>query len=56
MSIRKQSKTKIDKPATGFKQEYRIYKCDNCSNCRNKILCTKAKENRQISFYKKSVE
>ena len=45
--------TKIDKTATGFKQEYRIYECDNCSKCPNKILCTKAKGNRQISFYKK---
>ena len=45
--------TKVEKSSTGFMQEYRIYKCENCSKCENKTLCTKAKGNRQISFYRK---
>ena len=45
--------TKSEKTGTGFIQEYRIYECENCSTCANKSLCTKAKGNRQINFYKK---
>jgi len=37
---------------TGFKQEFRIYECLDCSTCTNKSECTKSKENRTISFNK----
>ena len=45
--------TKVEKSSTGFLQEYRIYECENCSICENKVLCTKAKGNRKISFFRK---
>ena len=46
-------KSHAEKTETGFNQEYRIYECTNCNKCANKQLCTKAKGNRQIKFYKK---
>ena len=45
--------TKQEITSTGFLQEYRIYECENCDKCPNKILCTKSKGNRKINFYKK---
>lgn len=44
-------RTKIEKTETGFEQEYRIYECSNCMQCKYKSECTKG--NRQINFNKK---
>lgn len=46
-------RTKIEKTETGFEQEIRIYECSECSHCKCKSECTKAKGNRQINFNKK---
>lgn len=36
------------KNASGFEQSYKIYECEDCSDCPLKAQCTKAKGNRQV--------
>lgn len=36
------------KNASGFVQSYKVYECEDCSDCPLKALCTKAKGNRQV--------
>lgn len=47
-------KTKREKTETGFEQEYRLYECSNCMECKYKGEHTRAKGNRQISFNTKN--
>lgn len=45
--------TRIDK--TGFKRNFKIYECEDCSGCPLREMCTKAKEgtNRKLSINEK---
>ncbi|MGN8771616.1 transposase [Paenibacillus barengoltzii] len=36
--------------ASGLEQSFKIYDCENCSNCPFKPSCTKAKGNRQVHW------
>ncbi|WP_336825737.1 transposase, partial [Sporosarcina sp. USHLN248] len=38
------------KNASGYEQSYKIYECEDCSDCPLKKLCTKAKGNRQVHW------
>lgn len=38
------------KNSSGFEQSYKIYECEDCSDCPLKNLCTKAKGNRQVHW------
>ncbi len=38
------------KNASGFVQDFKIYECEDCSDCPLKALCTKAKGNRQVHW------
>ena len=38
------------KNASGYEQSYKIYECEDCSDCPLKELCTKAKGNRQVHW------
>ena len=38
------------KNASGFVQSYKIYECEDCSDCPLKEMCTKAKGNRQVHW------
>ena len=38
------------KNASGWKQDYKIYECEDCSDCPLKPQCTKAKRNRQVHW------
>ncbi|MFS0616118.1 IS1182 family transposase, partial [Lederbergia ruris] len=38
------------KNASGFEQSYKIYECEDCSDCPLKAQCTKAKGNRQVHW------
>lgn len=38
------------KNTNGYPQDYKIYECEDCSDCPLKALCTKAKGNRQIHY------
>jgi len=42
--------TKPYKSENGFVSERRIYECEDCSQCPVKIMCTRAKNNRQIQI------
>ena len=41
-------RTRKDKD--GFKRDFKIYECEDCSDCPLKELCTKAKGNRQVHY------
>ncbi|MED1646801.1 transposase [Brevibacillus agri] len=41
-------KYKTRKTASGLEQSFKIYECEECSDCPLKPACTKAKGNRQI--------
>lgn len=45
--------TKNEKTDNGYPQEIRVYECEDCSNCKFKDQCTKAKGNRKLNFNKK---
>ncbi|MGG2055140.1 IS1182 family transposase [Lysinibacillus pakistanensis] len=34
----------------GYEQDYKIYECEDCTDCPLKALCTKAKGNRQVHW------
>ncbi|RKJ56093.1 IS1182 family transposase, partial [Butyricicoccus sp. 1XD8-22] len=36
------------KNASGYEQDFKIYECEDCTDCPLKELCTKAKGNRQV--------
>lgn len=38
------------KNTNGYPQDFKIYECEDCSDCPLKALCTKAKGNRQIHY------
>lgn len=43
-------KYKTRKTASGLEQSFKIYECEECSDCPLKPTCTKAKGNRQIHW------
>ena len=38
------------KNTEGYEQDYKIYECEDCTDCPLKALCTKAKGNRQVHW------
>ena len=38
------------KNASGYEQDFKIYECEDCTDCPIKELCTKAKGNRQVHW------
>ena len=38
------------KNSMGYEQDFKIYECEDCSDCPLKSLCTKAKGNRQVHW------
>ncbi|MNZ46869.1 Transposase DDE domain protein [compost metagenome] len=43
-------KYQTKKNASGLEQSFKIYECEDCSNCPFKPACTKAKGNRQVHW------
>lgn len=43
-------KYQTKKNASGLEQSFKIYECEDCSDCPLKPLCTKAKGNRQVHW------
>ncbi|MEJ8548837.1 IS1182 family transposase, partial [Brevibacillus borstelensis] len=43
-------KYQTKKNASGYEQSYKIYECEDCTDCPLKSKCTKAKGNRQIHW------
>jgi transposase len=43
-------KYQTKKNASGLEQSFKIYECEDCSDCPFKASCTKAKENRQVHW------
>jgi len=43
-------KYQMKKNASGYEQSYKIYECEDCSECPLKSQCTKAKGNRQVHW------
>jgi transposase len=43
-------KYQAKKNASGLEQSFKIYECEDCSNCPFKPACTKAKGNRQVHW------
>ena len=43
-------KYQTKKNASGLEQSFKIYECEDCSNCPFKPTCTKAKGNRQVHW------
>ncbi|MFU1795415.1 transposase [Paenibacillus azoreducens] len=39
-----------EKNTSGLEQSFKIYECEDCSNCPLKASCTKAKGNRQVHW------
>lgn len=40
----------VRETASGYKRNTKIYECESCDNCEVRILCTRAKGNKQIQF------
>jgi Transposase DDE domain len=43
-------KYQTKKNQSGYEQSYKIYECEDCTDCPLKVKCTKAKGNRQVHW------